>query len=273
VCFDNSPFTVDREVLLDCQYGPHYWKEKKKKNKQLRLQSSRKKGCCAHIKLRYYTVHKEYQLCDTGASTMNSRQLRNKKENVLKELRGRIAAGKVKGEEYCHISLPTLNAHTDHIVREIPSYSQRIHPILITKIAELVVDGITDVQEICKMLRNYVKHTVSVQLSISPSHTDKSFYPMPCDIRNHVSKAKRALQLSKLDQENLKLKIEEWQKSTPSSNHFLGLTLRSLICKLIKMDKKVAVMMYSPAQVVMISLMIVPKHFCGYTEKSGNETF
>ena len=116
--------------------------------------------------------------------------------------------------------LPTLNAHTNHIVREIPGYSQRIHPILITKIAELVADGITDVQEIRKMLRNYVKHTVSVQLSISPSHTDRSFYPMPCDIRNHVSKAKRALQLSKLDQENLKLKIEEWQKSAPSSNHF-----------------------------------------------------
>jgi len=95
---------------------------------QLCLQSSRKKGCCAHIKLQYYAVYKEYQLCDTGASTMNSRQLQNKKENVLKELRGQIAAGKVKGEECCHISLPTLNVHTDHIVREIP---QRIHPILI----------------------------------------------------------------------------------------------------------------------------------------------
>jgi len=65
-----------------------------------------------------------------------------------------------------------------------------------------------------------VKHTVSVQPSISPSHNNRLFYPMPCDIRNHVSKAKRTLQLSKLDQENLKLKIEEWQKSTPSSNHF-----------------------------------------------------
>jgi len=110
-----------------------------------------------------------------------------KKENILKELRGRIAAGKVKGEEYCHI---LLNTHTDHIVREIPGYSQRIHSILVTKIAELVADEITDVQEIHKMLRNYLKHTDAVQLSISPSHTDRSFYPMPCDIQNHVSKVK-----------------------------------------------------------------------------------
>ena len=192
MCFDNSPFTVDREVLLDCQYGPQYWKEKEKKNKQLRLQSSRKKGCCAHIKLRYYTVYKEFQLCDTVTSMMNSRQLRNKKEKALKDLRGQIVAGKVKGEEYCYVSLPTLKAHTDHSFTEVSGYSQRVHPILITKIAELVADGITDIQEIRKMLRNYVKHTVSAQLNITPCHTDRSFYPMVCDIRNHVSKAKRA---------------------------------------------------------------------------------
>lgn len=111
----------------------------------------------------------------------------------MKELRGQLAAGKVKGKEYCRVSLPTFNAHSDHGVSEIPGYDQRIHPILITKIIKLVADGITDVQEMYKMLRNYVKHTVSVQLGISPSHTDRSFYPMPCDIRNHVSKAKRAL--------------------------------------------------------------------------------
>jgi len=73
--------------------------------------------------------------------------------------------------------------------------------------------------------------------------------------------------LSKLDQENLKLKIEEWKKSYPSSNHFLGLTLRNLISKLIRIDQQVAAM----TQVLMMTLMIVPKHFCGYIKKSGNE--
>ena len=57
VCFTNSPFTVDREVVMDCQYGPHYWKDKETKKKQLRLQRTRKIGCCAHIKIRYYTVY------------------------------------------------------------------------------------------------------------------------------------------------------------------------------------------------------------------------
>ena len=126
VCFDNSPFTVDREVVLDCQYGPQYWK--KKKNNQLRSQGSRKEGRSAHIKLRHYTVYKEYQLCDT--STMNSRQLWDHKENTLKELRCQIAAEKVKGEEYCHVSLPTLNAHSDHHFREYLVIARESYPFL-----------------------------------------------------------------------------------------------------------------------------------------------
>ena len=39
-------------------------------------------------------------------------------------------------------------------------------------------------------------------------------------IKNHVGNAKRALELSKLDQENLRLKIEEWQKDCPESTHY-----------------------------------------------------
>ena len=38
-------------------------------------------------------------------------------------------------------------------------------------------------------------------------------------IRNHISKAKKTLDLSKLDQKNLRLKIEDW-KCPPSANHF-----------------------------------------------------
>ena len=87
-------------------------------------------------------------------------------------------------------------------------------------ISDLVASGITDVQEIRKLLQHYVQHTISVKLNLTPSLTDRAFYPMPCDIRNHISKAKKAVELSKLDQENLSLKIEDWKKSSPSTNHF-----------------------------------------------------
>lgn len=35
-----------------------------------------------------------------------------------------------------------------------------------------------------------------------------------------MGNAKHALELSKLDQENLRLKIEAWQKASPQSSHY-----------------------------------------------------
>ena len=37
------------------------------------------------------------------------------------------------------------------------------------------------------------------------------------DIRNHIYRAQRACQLSKLDQENLQLKIDHWRKESPQT--------------------------------------------------------
>ena len=76
VCFSNSPFTVDCEIVLDCQYEPHYWKDKEPQ-KQLCLQRSRNIGCHAHIKIHYYTVYRDYQLC--SVSFMTPRKLQDHK--------------------------------------------------------------------------------------------------------------------------------------------------------------------------------------------------
>ena len=53
-----------------------------------------------------------------------------------------------------------------------------------------------------------------------PCKTDRAYYPTVTDINNHVTKAKSALQLSKLDQQNLHLEIQEWKKSNPDANHY-----------------------------------------------------
>ena len=61
------------------------------------------------------------------------------------------------------------------------------------------------------MLRHYVQHTIPVELNLTPSLTDKAFYPIPCDTRNHISQTEEALELSNLDQENVGLKTEDWK--------------------------------------------------------------
>ena len=67
--------------------------------------------------------------------------------------------------------------------------------------------------------------TLSKEIGRKPIPGDRAFYPLNDDIRNHVSKAKRALELSKYDQENLRLKVEEWKKTIlshiSSFSHFV----------------------------------------------------
>ena len=66
----------------------------------------------------------------------------------------------------------------------------------------------------------YGDNHLSKKLGRKPLAGDRAFYPHNDDIHNHISTAKRALQLSKYDQENLHLKIEEWKKENPQSSFF-----------------------------------------------------
>ncbi len=57
-------------------------------------------------------------------------------------------------------------------------------------------------------------------MGTKPLQNDRSFYPTLSDIRNHIQLAKRAIELSKLDQEQLRLKVEGWKKTNPSAFYF-----------------------------------------------------
>ena len=49
-----------------------------------------------------------------------------------------------------------------------------------------------------------------------PPSTSRRFHPKKKDIRNHMYIAATKLRLSKLDQENLALKVEEWKTQNPN---------------------------------------------------------
>ena len=68
---------------------------------------------------------------------------------------------------------------------------------------------LTDPNEVRRALREFVKNECSAS---KPSPTNQAYYPTTADIRNHMYKAKIAIQLSKFDQKNLALKIEEWKR-------------------------------------------------------------
>ena len=117
--------------------------------------------------------------------------------------------------------MPTEQAHHSfHPTLGSASYAQRTHPKLIEKIYELVTEEITEVQEVKRALKHHVLHVLCPETK--PELTDRAYayFPTTVDVRNHVYKAQCACQLSKLDQENLKLKVEQWRKDSPGSSFF-----------------------------------------------------
>ena len=95
--------------------------------------------------------------------------------------------------------------------------AQKVHPLISKKIEDLVREGSTDPNEVQRALREYIRGQCSVS---KPSLTDRAYYPTTADIRNHMYKAKMAIQLSKFDQENLALKIADWKKNNPEEFHY-----------------------------------------------------
>lgn len=220
VNFDGVPFSVDKVSVLDCQYGVQYWKKKENKKVRLKLQGTRKTGCHAHIKTHTYTLYPEFQVSPEKNKGLSQYKLRQIKECNLQAARKAISIGQAKSVQKHFVSLPTEAAHAGHSVGAAASFCQRIHPIILNKISELVSSGMYETREVQKALNFYVKHSLPKEQNITPLPHDRAFYPLPNDIKNHVVNAKRALEMSKLDQENLRLKIEAWQNDSPESTHF-----------------------------------------------------
>lgn len=219
--FDNTPFIVSQIRKLDCQFGSHYYKEKRNdRSKRTCLQGTRKIGCKAHITVHVITLYPDFCITKREISSVSCRGLKELKKQKISQLRDALANNNsITLTTKCYINLPEEEAHhAFHETQGAVSYAQRIHPKLIEKIHELVSEGLTEVQEIKRALKHYVQHILCPD--IKPGLTDRSYYPTSMDVRNHVYLAQRACQLSKLDQENLQLKVEQWKKDNTKSNYF-----------------------------------------------------
>ena len=121
-----------------------------------------------------------------------------------------------KTKSVYYVSLSTEEAHHSTHPTRGANMIARVNPHIAARISESVGEGITDPYEVRKALKHYVT-TVLCASSNNPDPDDRAYYPTIRDLRNHIYKAKKALELSKLDQQNLKVKIEERKKAQPDS--------------------------------------------------------
>ena len=218
--FGNIPFSVTETKVLDYQFGPKYFKQKPVQGKRLWLQGTRKIGCNAHVEVKTFILYPEFAISGVELEGLSKWKLRCLQEEKIRMLRKEIEAKSlVKTTTKYFISLPHQEAHSGHPTGQVGIYAQKLQPAISRKIVDMVEAGITDTTEIKCSLKHYVDNYLSKEMGRKPLAGDRTFYPHNEDIRNHVSKAKRALELSKYDQENLRLKIEEW-KNNPHSSFF-----------------------------------------------------
>ena len=155
-------------------------------------------------------------------TNMTSRQAKQIQQNALDKLCKALESGeKVNMDTKYFISLPSIDAHSGHSLGcDACGFAQRIHPLVTQKITELVSSGITDIGKVKRHLHFYVTKTVPKELEIHPKPNNRAFHPTTVDIRNHIWTAKKALELSKIDQENVRCKIENWKQSNLNSSFF-----------------------------------------------------
>ncbi len=221
ITFEDTPFSVADTKVLDCQFGAKYFKQQPVKGKRLWLQGTRKVGCRAHVEVKAFTLYPDFAVSKSEKEGLSKWKLRCLQEEQIKALKSKLAKGQpVKSLTKYFISLPSEDAHSGHPTGQPAVFGQKLHPLVAQKIAEMVAAGIVDTAEVKRSLKYYVNNLLSKEIGKMPLEHDRAFYPTNDDIRNHVKKAKRTLELSRLDQENLRLKVEEWQKSSPQSTFF-----------------------------------------------------
>ena len=101
--------------------------------------------------------------------------------------------GRAKQIQRHFVSLPTEEAHTCHPVGQAASFCQRIHPIILQKISELVSSGIVETKEVQKALNHYVKHTLPSEhnyhpqsrFSVLPICSQDIVLHVPCNSSSH----------------------------------------------------------------------------------------
>ena len=86
-------------------------------------------------------------------------------------------------------------------------------------IRKLVGEGIQNVKKIQRALQLYMKTDLFADQQLPPLNS-RPFFPEERDIRNHAYNATSQLHMSKVDQENVSLLIENWQKNK-QDNFFL----------------------------------------------------
>ena len=231
--FDGNPFIIIGQKSLDCIHGVDHKVSRKKKVLTKRVednknpdsmmtfqksrflnQDSKKMNCSAKIVIR--DVVKFMNFKAEGDKKYH-------KQKVKTSLKKAWVSDKenVKFERFFLVQFPTEDCHSDHFKGEEKGsgLTQTVDKQIIEKMNQLVGEGVRSVREMQRHLKVYLKNDLFLNREL-PDTSSRKYYPLKSDIRNHMDMAAVKLRLSKIDQENLRLTTNKWQKESPDDLFF-----------------------------------------------------
>ena len=97
--------------------------------------------------------------------------------------------------------------------------SQQIGKGTVEKIQELVGEGVRNIREMEGAINVFVKNDIFQGESLPP-RTSGHFFPERRNLQNHMCRASVKLRFSKIDQENLSMKVDIWRKEKAKDTFF-----------------------------------------------------
>ena len=98
---------------------------------------------------------------------------------------------------------------------------------IVSKIHDLVNRGVTNVEEMCRHIREFVRNELFVGREMPPS-TSRQYFPAKKDIYNHMYQAVVKNLFSNCDQTNVEAKVKNWKQQHPQDK-FLFRQYRDVI--------------------------------------------
>ena len=162
---------------------------------RIKLQSTRKIGYSASIHIRKFIFYPEYSVhSEQSSKSLTKKQELKVKEAALKQLKDKLtnSASEVRTVDKYFVSLPASEAHHDtHPTGASVAFSQKVNPLLIQKIHELVLAGVSEPIEMKRHLKHHVLHYLSK--SGTPDPNVRAYYPTLDEIRNHMNQAQKTV--------------------------------------------------------------------------------
>lgn len=75
----------------------------------------------------------------------------------------------------------------------------------------MVAEGVQEIGEMKKHLKMFVKEVLFRGEQL-PQDTNRRFFPRACDLRTHMYRAAIKNRISRIDQANVQMEINEWNK-------------------------------------------------------------